>query len=135
VPKALIVARCFASDQEAIIKLEAELENVTARITVMEEEQGGEEGVLSELDKLNKANVTARLKEIKGDVDAKEEIAVLDDWLKLNDEEADLKKRLKEAEVALDAKAYAQYPKLSEVEIQTLAVDDKWLRARCCYPW
>ena len=36
---------------------------------------------------------------------------------------------LKEAEAALDAKAYAQYPKLTEAEIKTLVVDDKWLAA------
>ena len=78
---------------------------------------------------MNKANVAARLKEIKGDKEAKDEAAVLNDWLKLNDEEADLKKRLKDAEAALDAKAYAKYPKLTEAEIKTLVVDDKWLAA------
>ena len=78
---------------------------------------------------MNKANVAARLKEIKGDKEAKDEAAVLNDWLKLNGEEADLKKRLKEAEAALDAKAYAKYPKLTEAEIKTLVVDDKWLAA------
>ena len=35
-------------------------------MTELEEEHGGEEGAFSELDKVNKANVTARLKEIKG---------------------------------------------------------------------
>ena len=70
VPKALIVARYFAKEQAAIDKLAAELENVTARITELEEEHGGEEGTFSELDKVNKANVTARLKEIKGDKEA-----------------------------------------------------------------
>ena len=45
----------------------------------------------------------------------------------LANKETDLKKRIKEAEAALDAKAYAQYPKLTEDEIKTLVVDDKWL--------
>jgi len=35
--------------------------------------------------------------------------------------------RLKEAEVKLDAKAYAHYPKLTEDEIKALVVDEKWL--------
>ncbi len=43
-------------------------------------------------DKINKAEVNARLKEIKGDKDAKDETAVLKQWLSLNTEEADLKK-------------------------------------------
>ena len=54
---------------------------------------------------------------------------MLSDWLKLNAEESDLKKRLKEAEAALDAKAYAKYPKLTESDIKSLVVDDKWLAA------
>jgi type I restriction enzyme M protein len=66
VPKALIVDRYFAAEQEAIDKLAVELESVTDRLTELEEEHGGEEGAFSTLDKVNKANVAARLKEIKG---------------------------------------------------------------------
>jgi len=129
IPKALIVARYFAKEQEAIDQLTAELEAVTARLTELEEEQGGDEGAFSELDKVNKAEVTKRLKEIDGDKDAMDEAAVLSDWLKLNGDETDLKKRLKEAEAALDAKAYAKYQTLSDTEIKALVVDDKWLAA------
>ncbi|MCL4315867.1 MAG: SAM-dependent methyltransferase, partial [Gammaproteobacteria bacterium] len=129
IPKSLIVARYYAKEQAAIDQLAAELESAAARIAELEEEHGGEDGAFSELDKVNKANVAARLKEIKGDKDAKDEAAVLNDWLKRNTEEADLKKRLKDAETDLDAKAYAHYPKLTEAEIKALVVDDKWLAA------
>jgi len=47
----------------------------------------------------------------------------------LNALESDLKKRLKDAEAALDAKAYAKYPQLTESEIKSMVVDDKWLDA------
>jgi type I restriction enzyme M protein len=129
IPKALIVARNFAREQAAIDQLAADLEGVTARLVEMEEEHGGEEGAFAEFDKVSKVGVTARLKEIRGDQDAKDEAVVLDDWLKLSGEEADLKKRLKEAEAALDAQAYAKYPNLTEAEIKTLVADDKWLAA------
>ena len=129
VPKQLIVDRYFAPQQAAIRGHEATLESVTASMTELEEEQGGEGGAFSELDKVNKANVTARLKEIKGDKEAKEEAAILNDWLKLSTREADLKKALKETEAALDALAYAKYPKLTEAEIKTLVVEDKWMAA------
>jgi type I restriction enzyme M protein len=128
IPKALLVARYFAKEQAAIDRLAADLESVTSRLTEMEEEHGGEDGAL-DLDKVNKANVAARLKEIQGDKDAKEEAAVLNGWLKLSQEEFDLKRRLKEAEAALDAQAEARYPKLTEPEIKTLVVDEKWLAA------
>jgi len=127
VPKALIVARYFAKEQEAIDQLAVDLESVIARMTELEEEHGGEDGVFSELDKVNKANVLARLKEIRGDKEAKDEATVLHEWLELAGDETDIKKALKDAEAELDAKAYAKYPKLTEAEVKKLVVDDKWL--------
>ena len=129
IPKPLIVAHYYAEEQAAIDRLTTELEILSAKLAELEEEHGGEEGALAEFDKVNKANVAVRLKEIKDDKEAQDEVAVLNDWLKLNTEEADFKKRLKDAEAELDGKAYAHYPKLSEVEIKALAVDDKWLSA------
>ncbi len=81
VPKALMVGRYFTPEQGAIEMKQAELEAVTASLTELEEEQGGEEGFLGMLEKINKAEVNGRLKEIKGDKDAKEEAAVLKQWL------------------------------------------------------
>jgi len=127
VPKQLIVNRYFAAQQANIRELEATLESVTARMTELEEEHSGEDGAYAELDKVNKANVAARLKELKGDKEAKEEIAALEAWLQLSTQEADLKKSLKDAEAELDLLALAKYPKLSEAEIKTLVVEDKWL--------
>ena len=129
IPKPLIVARYFPDEQDAIDQLAADLEGNSAMLAELEEEHGGEDGAFADLDKVNKANVTARLKEIKGDKDAVDEAAVLNDWLKLNVDGADLKKQLKKSEADLDAKAYAHYPKLTEDEIKALVVDDKWLAA------
>lgn len=127
VPKDVLVAHYFASEQAEIDKLAAALESLTAQLTELEEEHGGEEGVFSELEKINKANVAARAKEIKGDKELADEAKILKAWLDLNTKEAELKKTLKEKEAELDAKAYAHYPKLTEAEIKVLVVDDKWL--------
>ena len=103
------------------------MESVAAQLTELEEEHGGEEGAFTELEKVNKANITARLKEIKGDTEAQAEAAVLNEWLTLSNQQAGLKKQLKAAEADLDAKAYAHYPQLTKADIKTLVVDDKWL--------
>ena len=129
IPKSLIVTRFFADEQAAIDAIADQLEIVTAKLAELEEEHGGDEGAFSELDKVNKANVTARLKEIKGEKDAKDEAAILNDWMKLNGQDSDLKKKLKEAEAELDAESYAKYQTLTESEIKALVVEDKWLAA------
>jgi len=149
VPKALVVARYFAKEQAALDALQAELEGVSAKLAELEEEQGGEDAAFGGFDKINVAAVKERLREIEGEVKAEikaakagkglaaaggepqepvaDELRVLLAWLKLAAEESALKKRLKEADAALDAAAYAQYPKLTEAEVQALVVDDKWL--------
>jgi type I restriction enzyme M protein len=152
VPKPLLVARYFAKEQAALQALQAELEGVSARLAELEEEHGGEDAAFAGFDKINVAAVKNRLREIEGEVKAEikaakggksgkalaaaggnaeepvaEELRVLLDWLKLAAEESALKKRMKEADAALDAAAYAKYPKLTEVEVQALVVDDKWL--------
>lgn len=127
VPKALIVARYFAQEQQAIEQLQADLDSVSAQLGELEEEHGGEDAVFAGFDKINKAEVSSRLKEVGNDQEAKDEISILKTWLKLSADEAALKKALKDAEAELDAQVYAYYPKLSEADIKTLVVDDKWL--------
>ena len=161
VPKELIVARYFAAEQSAIESQQAELEALEAQRTELEEEHSGEDGAFAELDKINRASIATRLKELKaerpgnanlhicttsGKADAEisdselkvaeqqapynqqlNEPEALNAWLQFNKAETALKKAIKDAEVALDQLAYGKYPQLSEVEIQTIAVDDKWL--------
>ncbi|WP_455423690.1 hypothetical protein [Chloracidobacterium validum] len=129
VPKALIVARYFATEQAALDDLTAKLEGVSAKLAELEEEHGGEDGAFSELEKITKATVSATLREwrMENAELRMEEIAVLEQWITLNAEETDLKQQLKKAEAELDAKAYAKYPTLTEAEVKTLVVEDKWL--------
>ena len=127
VPKTLIVARYFALEQAAIDTVQTALDGITARLTELEEEHGGEEGAFADLDKITKAHVTARLKEIKGDPEARDEAQLLTGWLTLSEDETEHKKQLKEAEAALDAQVFAHYAKLTADEIKVLVVEDKWM--------
>ena len=127
VPKELLVRLLFAGDLEMIEALRAQLEEASSRLAELEEEHGGEEGAFSELDKINKAAVNARIKEIRKDPEAAEELAVLRDWLELSEEEAATKKALKAAETELDDQAYGRYDSLTEAEVRELVVQGKWL--------
>ena len=127
IPKPLIVARYFAKEQAALDALHAEREAATAGIAELEEEHSGEEGFLGALEKIAKVEVSARLNEIRGDKDAKEEAVVLNRWLELAESETTLKRTVKEQDVALDTLAFAKYATLTEAAIKTLVVDDKWM--------
>jgi type I restriction enzyme M protein len=127
VPKPLVVARYFAKEQAALDAKQAELEATTASLTELEEEHGGEEGALGALEKIAKAEISARLKEIKGDRESLDEAAVLRRWLELSESEAGLKRAVREQDAALDTLAYEKYSTLTEAEIKTLVIDDKWM--------
>lgn len=128
-PKPFIVARYFAAEQAALDEKQAELESLASQIAELEEEQSGEDGVFSGFDKINAAQVKDRVREIGNDPDSAEELAVLEQWLKLDTQESALKKSVKTLDAELDAKAYSRYATLCEAEVKTLVVDDKWLAA------
>ncbi|MDE3022608.1 MAG: type I restriction-modification system subunit M [Pseudomonadota bacterium] len=131
IPAQLIISRYFAAERDAIEQLETEREAITRSMEEMEEEHGGEEGLLSEAKndkgKLTKATVAVRLKDIKQDADATDERKQLNAYLALIEQESAANKKVKDALKQLDAKVAAQYAKLSQADIQTLVVDDKWL--------
>jgi type I restriction enzyme M protein len=64
-------------------------------------------------DKITKTTAKNRLKEIKGDADYADEIDVLENYIKLSDEEADLAKKIKAALAELDKKVLARYKTLT----------------------
>ena len=127
--QALIVARYFAKEQAAIDQLAAELESVSAKITELEEEHGGEDGAFSELDKVNKVSVAARLKEIKDDKEAKDEAAALNEWLKLNGEESGSQETAQGGRGRPRRQGLCALSQAHRGRDQALVVDDKWLAA------
>jgi type I restriction enzyme M protein len=127
VPKALLVARCFPREQAALDAKEAELAETTATLAELEEEHGGEDGVLGSLDAIATAEVKARVKEIAGDSDADEERGVLRRWLTLAEREGVLRREVREQDAALDLLAFRKYDELSSADVKTLVVEDKWM--------
>lgn len=126
-PKILVVERFFKANKEAIEQLEIKKETLTSEIDELTEEYSVEEGYFSTLDKVNKATVAKRLKDIKGDKKTSDEIKALEAWLKLIDTQTTLKKEIDTATLELDKKVIARYKTLTEDEVKTLVVDDKWL--------
>ncbi len=131
IPPQLVIARYFTAEQQGIEKLEEEKESISRRMEELDEEHGGEEGLLfeakTEKGKLTKVSVKSRLAEIKHDREAVEERKMLTVYLELIEQEAVAGKKVKDAQKALDLKVAAQYGKLTETEVKSLVVDDKWL--------
>jgi type I restriction enzyme M protein len=135
IPPALVIARYYAKEQAIIEAMEAELAVLVQQMEELDEEHGGENGLLEDAktdkDKLTKASVAARLKKLGGrksrDPDTVDERGILHAYLLLSEQETDTSTRLKSAKDLLTAQVAARYAKLTQADIQALVIDDKWL--------
>ncbi len=130
VPPGLIINRYFAAEQAAIDELAARQEIATRELEEFVEEHTGEEGLLedamNEKGNVTKKAVTDRLKEIRRDPEFVEEREALTRVMALIEAESGAAKAVKEARAALDERVLARYAPLTEDEIKTLVVEDKW---------
>ena len=130
-PPELLFKRYFASEAAAIEQLEATRDDFSRQLEELDEEHGGEDGLLTE-GKTDKGKLTAksmkdRLKAIKHDLTAADEHAALEQYLTVLEQETAAGKKVKDAQKALDIIVAKQYTQLSEVDIKAIVVEDKWL--------
>jgi type I restriction enzyme M protein len=130
----LVIDRYFAAERDAITTIKNELRAVEQELEEKREEQGGEEGLLSEVvegegdkQKITAKVLKARIKTLVDDPDYADERKALEEYSRLLDKQAASKLSLKGAEDDLESKIAAKYPNLTENEIKTQVVDDKWL--------
>ncbi len=128
IPPRLVVARYFADEQGKVDELTAAAEEAARAVEEYVEEHAIEDGLLADAmddDKISKALIAARLKAIKpgGDPD---EIKALQHATKLYNAEAVAKKVVKEAQAELDLATLKKYGDLTEGDVKTLVLDDKW---------
>lgn len=152
VPKSLVIDRYFAKEKMEVEITEEQIENLSRMLAELEEEHGGEEGLFASFDKLNKAAVQKRLKEITaappkpvkgktlvaagsgGNVAISEnsdqqEKMVLEKYLDLVEDISKISTELRSLIATLDSKALDRYKTLTEGEIKELVVEDKWMIA------
>ena len=136
VPATLLIARYFAAERDAIAAVEAELAGIEQQLDEAREEQNGDGELLlaeaneandGEPPKITAKSIKAALKKIGDDPEEAEARQALETYAALLDQQAAAKARLKTAQDDLEAKLDAKYPTLTEADIQTLVVDDKWL--------
>lgn len=131
IPPALIVARFFEAEHAILTELELTAEEAARALEELDEEHGGEDGLLFEA-KTDKGKLTAksvkdRLRDIRTDKDAGDERTMLKTCAALIEASADADAAVKAAQAALDGAVVAQYARLTEGEVKALLVNDKWL--------
>jgi type I restriction enzyme M protein len=131
IPANQVVARYFADVQKAIDAHQAEAEEFARQMEEIEEEHGGDDGLLEEAKnekgKLTKASIKARLKAIKDDADSEDERRQLQKLEELTEKEAAANKKMKDASKLLEKQVADKYKPLTEAEMKVLVVDDKWM--------
>ena len=130
VPPALVAARYFADEQAAVEALQDRQEAAAREWEEFVEEHTGEGGSLEDTvndkGKVTQSVVKKRLKAIGNDTENCEERDALTRCLTLMDAEAETSKAVKDARAALDEQVLARYATLTEAEVKTLVIEDKW---------
>ena len=138
IPPALIVARYFADEQEIIEMLGTKQATAASALAEYIEEHTGEDGLLADAvndsGNITASSVKARLKALapsrfdmhQETQDNDDEGDVLEHCLSLLDAKSKAGKAVKDAQLALDEQVLAHYATLTETEIKTLVVEDKW---------
>ena len=134
VPAPILVARYFVAEREAIDAIDKQLATLQQQLDEMRLENGGEDGLLTEViegegnkQKITAKAVKARLKEIGKSSLHADECAQLEAYAGLLGQQTKAKAKRRAAQKELDEKLDAKYPMLTEAEIKTLVVDDKWM--------
>lgn len=122
-----LLNRYFTAETAHIKSLETQRDAITAQIEELTEEHSGEEALFADVEKVNKANIAKLLKEKKADKAAKEELAICQNYIDLCDKEATLNTQIKAAQKALEVLVWNKYQALTEAEIKTIVVEDKWM--------
>ncbi|MBD5464693.1 MAG: type I restriction-modification system subunit M [Lachnospiraceae bacterium] len=126
IPKTLLASQYLGEEVKALEILREQLKEVTVSLAKMIEENSDEDGVFSQLDDWKKPTIIARTKAIREDLSAKEELNMLQEYMKLLDAETDYKKAIRQAEADLDTVLEKKYPQLTVKEIKHLLVEEKW---------
>ena len=135
IPPILIVNRFFANEKSALDEKQVAQDATTQELDAYIEEHAVENGLLEDAltdsGKVTKASVTARLKALNSSESAsaenKEERDALTHTKTLFETDTKNKRAVKEAQETLDKQVLEQYPTLTEAQIKTLIVEDKWL--------
>ena len=144
VPKTLVIDRYFLPEKKYIEQLEAAKETAATQLAELEEEHAAEDGYFAGFDKVNKASVQKRLKDLMAEKPKTKmlktiggsyppppeglgEAFVLEQYLQLSEEQTELAKKIKDATAELDTNVIERYKTLTETEIKQLVVDDKWM--------
>ena len=132
IPPPLIAARYFVVERAAIETLQVKQETAARELEEFVEEHAGEDSLLEDAvndsGKVTRVGVKNRLKVIAdGNVpDSGEERKALTRCLALLEAESEAAKAVKEAQAALDQHVLVRYATLTENEIKTLVIEDKW---------
>lgn len=134
VPSRLIIDRYFSADQTALGALDARLGELEQEMAEKLEDGAGEDGLLTEViegegekQKITAKAIKARLKEIGRDAELADEREALIAYQALIEDLDETRKKRKAAEEKLYAKVQARYATLTDDEVKTLVVADKWL--------
>ena len=126
-PETLLQRHFFPNEVEELHQKRLQVEQMEAELDSQEEEQQGDGGFFFEWERIEPAALKRRIKEIKGDLLAAEELAFLRDFLDRKNSVKEWKAEIKTLETKLSLQTRRACDDLTEEEGKMLVVEEKWL--------
>jgi type I restriction enzyme M protein len=122
----LMIEVYFKELNDALADLENQYTLTQEALNEIEEENGEDDSIFGELDKINLKNVKQLFKTRKESNAPKEELKYIKNYIDSQEALAGIGKLIKIAKDNLEAKVIAKYPALSEVDIKNTVIQHKW---------
>ncbi len=128
IPPSLLIEVYFSKEWEVVTDFEAKVESAKAELEEIGQETEVENGIFSELEKVNLTSVKALLKQRKKEKAPEEEITVIENYIKLSEAIASFTKLIKIQKETIEKLVIEKYTQLSENDIKDLVINKKWIR-------
>ncbi|MEJ5106655.1 type I restriction-modification system subunit M [Chryseobacterium sp. MYb328] len=116
----------FKEENASLQDLENQLNLTQEALAEIEEENNEEEGVFSDLEKINLKNVKDFYKIRKAENASREELKYIKNYIDTQEALGGITKLIKIAKENLEIKVVAQYPLLTDAEIKDMVINHKW---------
>jgi type I restriction enzyme M protein len=132
IPKTILIDKYFLKTKEQLENLGMDIEKISQKMQLLDEENQSEEDLFSEVridEKINKKSILKRCKEIKNNPEFTDELNVLMDYQNFVEQEKKIKQNIKLINKELDHHVIKKFKTLKELEIKEIVIQDKWFNS------
>lgn len=127
IPPQLLIQEYLKEQWEIVVSFEEKIEGIKAELEELDQENDLATTIFNDLDKITLTSVKAFYKQRKKEIAPKEELAIIENYINLNEAITSISKLIKIEKATIEKSVLNLYSQLSEKEIKDLVINKKWM--------